>query len=515
MKAGIKSGFLCYTQTIMSKILKVLFFGIIILNLILSSWFVLHKDIKFTSEIGRDFLLLDELNQKKLVLIGPSSTTGLFHGPLWMYLNYPAFILGNGNPVVVGYFWVFLIILFLISSYYIAKDLFDKKTAYVFTLMLSTYSVYISNSFYNPHGAFLFLPAFFYFFVKYLKTHKAKFFAFHIAAAGAIVQFQMAIGIPFFILSFLYLTYDCLKTKRYKHIFIFSGIILAISNFIVFDLRHQFLLTNITFKFLTSAGRDHPNFLGLLHQRLDLMMTGVEFFRVEPTRGNFIVFLILFAGIAYQIKNNKYKNIYLSFLYFYFGYALISLLNSGVILYFYFFPLFPLVFLIFSSLIASKFSKAFILLFAVIFALNIQTAFEDTVGQTGNIGKIQESWLFMKNAAVKMYSTKDNNFGYFVYSPDSVAYREKYAIKYASKNSSKKSYYFQKKPITYVFIAPPPRDNPYMSEDWWIKNELHIKASPSAQINFENGYKIDKFILTEEEIKIPIEPNIDPGLTFR
>lgn len=499
----------------MNKVFKFLFFGAVVINLFLASWFVLNNDIQFTSEIGRDFLLLDELNSKKLVLIGPSSTTGLFHGPLWMYLNYPAYVIGNGNPVVVGYFWIFLIGIFLITNYFIAKDLFGKKTAYIFTLMLSVYSVYIAKGFYNPDGAFLLLPVFFYTFVKHIKTHKIKFLIYHILISAAIIQFQMAIGIPFFILSALYIVYDSFKNKRHKNLTVLPLISIGILNFIIFDLRHNFLLSKITFKFLTATSRDHPNFLGLLHQRINLMTTGVEFFRVEPNYGNFLAFLFMSALVIYQIKNNKNRSTYLSFIYFYVGYIILSLLNSGVILYFYFFPLFPLVFLIFSSLIESKFNKVFIIVFALIFGLNMQTAFNDSIGSTSVIGNTQESWLFLKNSALKIFQGKDNNFGYFIYSPDAVAYREKYALKYVSKNSGKNTYYFQKKPITYIFIAPPPKDNPFMSEDWWIKNQLHIDKNPDSQINFPNGYKINKFLLTEDEINMPTEANIDPGLTFR
>src|SRR5688572_10815215 len=86
--------------------LLVLFF--ILLNILLSSWYVLHNDLVFNSDIARDFLLFEEISQKKIVLIGPraSGIPGLFHGPLWLYVNYPAYIIGQGNPVVVGWWWV-------------------------------------------------------------------------------------------------------------------------------------------------------------------------------------------------------------------------------------------------------------------------------------------------------------------------------------------------------------------------------------------------------------------------
>ncbi|MBI2195628.1 MAG: hypothetical protein HYU48_01115 [Candidatus Levybacteria bacterium] len=499
----------------MSKILKILFFATVIFNLILASWNVLHQDVLFTSEIARDFWLLEELDLKKIILIGPSSTTGLFHGPLWTYVNYPAYFIGNGNPVVVGWFWIFLVIAFLISSFYFAKKLFDKKTAYFFTLMISVYSVYVAKGLYNPHGAMLILPAFFFFFARYIQTFKLRYLIAHILAAGALVQFQMAIGIPFFILSILYVGFISIKQKKFRPIIFYSLIVATLSNFILFDLRHQFLLFRLTLRFVTSAGRDHPDFIGLFYQRFKLMTSGVEFLRVDPGYINLVIFLVFLALVIYQIKNNKYRKVYISFLYFYFGYMLLSLLNSGVLLYFYFFPLFPLAFLIFSSFITSRFSKVFATIFFVIFIFNMQAAISDTKTESLSIGSSKDSWLFLKNAAFKMFAAGENGFGYFVYSPDTVAYREKYATNYIRKNSNKPSYYFQKMPVTYIFIAPPPRSDPFMKEDWWIENQLHINKEPENEIVFRNGYKIAKYKFSKEEVNIDVEPNIDPGLIFR
>ncbi|MEX2007790.1 MAG: hypothetical protein WD992_03380 [Candidatus Levyibacteriota bacterium] len=498
----------------MSKVLKILFFAIVIFNLILASWNALHQDIQFTSEIARDFWLLEELDLKKIILIGPSSSTGLFHGPLWTYLNYPAYFIGQGNPAVVGWFWIILVVASLVSGFYIAKNLFNEKTAYLFTLMMSVYSVYIAKGLYNPHGAFLLIPAFFYFFVRYIETFKLRYLAGHVLISGAIIQFQMAIGVPLFILSIVCIIFISVRRRKIAPLAVYLLIFACLSNFLIFDLRHDFLLSKITLRFLTSAGRDNPNFLALFYQRLKVMTTGVEFIRVDPGYRNMIVFAIFMIGIFFQIKDRKYKKIYLSFLYFYFGYLLVSILNSGVLLYFYFFPIFPLAFLVFSSLITSRFGKVFAVIFFIIFLLNMQSALSDTKVESAAIGETRDSWVFMRNASTKMFSA-DEEFGYFVYSPDTVAYREKYALRYVAKNEDKIAHYFKKQPITYIFMAPPPRGNPFMKSDWWIKNQLHIDKQPLSEIVFGNGYKIAKYNLSEDEVNIPIEPNIDPGLIFR
>lgn len=500
----------------MNRIIKILFFVIIAFNLILAAWYVLHHDVEFTTEVARDLFLLDELHRKKIILIGPNSTTGLFHGPLWTYVNYPAYFLGNGDPVIVGWWWVVLIAVFLITGFFMAKKLFNSKTAYFFTIMSSVYFVFHAKSLYNPHGAMLIIPAFFFFLIRYAQTQKIKYLVVHIILIGMIIQFQMAIGIPFLILSFFYTMFITIKSKNKKHLLIYSLTFLSLLNFIIFDLRHDFLLSKLVLRFLTSPGNSNLNIVSMFYQRIKFMTTGIEFMRADPGYINLFVFLISSLFLFVQLKNRKYVRIYLSFIYFYFGYLLLSILNQGGLLYFYLFPLFPFAFLIFSSFITSRHKAIFTAVFIAIYLLNQKTAITDIdYAQKVFTGKDQTSWLFLKNAASQLFSGDEKEFGYYVYHPDIIAYRGKYAMQYVQKSSDKKTHYFQKKPVTYLFIAPPPWDNPYMKDDWWKTNLLHLDRAPDNVITFDNGYKIEKYKLSDEEIKVPVESGIDPGIHFR
>lgn len=482
----------------------------------MASWFVIHKDIDFSSDIARDFFLLEEIHQKKIVLIGPRSSTGLFHGPLWLYLNYPAYALGGGNPVVVGWWWVALTIIFVTSSFFIAKKLFNDATAYLFTLMISVYTVFVTYRYFNPYGAMFFLPAFFYFFIRYIQTHKVKFLVTHIFLAGAIIQFQMAVGIPLFILSALATIKQLYKTKHKNHILLLALIIIPLSNFILFDFRHEHILFNQVLHYLSSPGRDHPDYVAFLLERTRLALTSVEILRRDPGYRNFALFSFLLFLVYHQLKQKKFVSIYGYFLYFYFGFFVLSFINTGRLLYFYLFPLFPLVFLTFASLITSRYKKVFLVVFLVVFALNEYAAVSDIKDSQTIIGKSQYSWNFLSSVAHSVYRGTDNEFGYFVYAPDIIAFEGKYAMLYTQKlYPYTKASYFQKKPVTYLVIAPPPRDNPYMQDEWWRINQLHITSQPASTMHFDNGYKIEKYTLTDAEIAFPIDPNIDPGIIFR
>lgn len=489
-------------------------FGLVLLNLIFASWYVINNDINFSSDIARDFLLLQELDEKKLVLIGPrSSVTGLFHGPLWLYLNYPAYLISQGNPVVVGWYWIFLITIFLVSSYFIAKKLFNRLTACLFVLMTSLYLIYHAKGLFNPHGAMFLLPAFFFFFVRFVQALKIRYLITHILIAGLIIQFQMAVGAPFLLLSFIYIAFLTIKQHKKKYLLFFLLILIPLSTFVFFELRHNFILIQSTFRHL--GGDPNHNYLFFIADRLRIMTMGTEFLRAGPPNGSSYVSILFFVLLFFQLRQNRFKTIYLMFLYFYIGFFLLSLINKYTMLYFYVFPLFPFAFLIFSSFATSKYKNIFLIIFLIIYAINLTGIIDYLKATPGIIGKSHESWKFLYGVASKIYQDAEGEFGYFVYSPDVLGYQPKYAMWYADKFYNKTAHSFEKRPVTYLVIAPPPSNNPYMKDEWWRINQVNIDSEAASVTKFENGYKIEKYLLDEKQIKVTFDPAINPKIHFR
>jgi hypothetical protein len=82
---------------------------------------------------------------------------------------------------------------------------------------------------------------------------------------------------------------------------------------------------------------------------------------------------------------------------------------------------------------------------------------------------------------------------------------------YAASIFHKQAYSFKKQPITYIIAVP----HQFIQDEWWRKNQLFITQDPKMTIKFNNGYKIEKYALTEEQIKVPFDPKIDLGINFR
>jgi len=146
--------------------IKIFCLFIILISLFFASWFAIHGDIVFHTDIARDFLLMEDVvRNKPITLIGPRSggIPGVFHGPLWTYLNVPAFILGNGNPAIVGWFWVLLFTINILIVYKVGSKIFSKETGLIAAALTSIISAFSVPGYFNPFGAVMFAPLFFYY----------------------------------------------------------------------------------------------------------------------------------------------------------------------------------------------------------------------------------------------------------------------------------------------------------------------------------------------------------------
>ena len=380
----------------MNRLIKYVSLSIVGVSLFLSSWYVLHGDINFFTDIARDFHLFREIDEKKIVFLGPrSSTSGLFHGPLWSYVNYPAYLIGGGNPVVVGWYWIMLISLFLASSFYFAKKLFDERTGYLYIALLSLHLIFAANGLFNPYGAFFLIPAFYYFLVQFLKRNTYLPLLIHFFIGGCIVQFEMATGIPLLLLSSVVIVYHIFKTKKIQFLLCFFILLLPLSSFIIFDLRHDFLQTKAVFSYLSAGGSENgPDGMSYVLSRLKLIVSpGLQVFHSDLTgMRNPVIFMISAVFLYFAWKDNKRRLLFGMLMYLILGNYVLMLVNrSGDILYHYYMPISALTLLLFSSLsTVKKYRHVFLTVVTLSLLLNMQDAVKHIQLSSGIIGKHED-----------------------------------------------------------------------------------------------------------------------------
>ena len=491
----------------MNKKIKILLVFFLAINVFFAAWYLLHGDIFFHTDIARDFLLLDELQLKKFVLIGPraSGLNGFFHGPLWMYLNFPVYLLSKGNPLAQGWFWFALLITYLTTSYFIWKKKVGADKALIFITLLSLFFTLdpdrgFYNGFYNPFGALFLMPTYFYLFYSYLTEKKVWQLVSLIFLNGLIIQFQIAFGGPLLILSFFPIIGNIVKEKKYKHIFSYFILLIPLSTYILFDLRHNFSHFRAIFMPTVDPYAEKISFLQMVLQRVEMITSqGLHFFR-DPLGALNSIMGICIAFIIYFIITRKKDRSYLFlFLYFFLGYFTISLVHNGWVMYFYWMQLYPLTFLFFAH--SKDILKEQIYYPILFFVIVVNTIFNFTNIRKSDlfIGIHQNSWKFEESMAETVFKdAKGSEFGFFIRAPDIFGYSSKYPFVYLQKKyPNTKAVRYEKKPLTYVIVEPAPKELDSINKEfsWWMNNKLHIATEAADITRFYNGFRIEKYVL--------------------
>lgn len=203
--------------------------------------------LTFDFEKARDLIAsINIFQNKKLTLLGPTTEVeGIFHGPLYYYLVGFCYFLFKGDPKagsIVSFFFNLACIPIL---FFIGKDLFNRKIGFIAALFYAisfeavSYSYWLSNP--GPSVPFLFLM--FYFFYKFC-TKDSRFLILSLFCLGLSIQFQILNVV--FTLPLIIMYFVLGKTKiKLNHFFLsLLAIFVPLSTFVLFELKHKFLMTN-------------------------------------------------------------------------------------------------------------------------------------------------------------------------------------------------------------------------------------------------------------------------------
>lgn len=493
-----------------------LFFILILINFLFGSWpLLVKKNITFHTDIARDFSLLEDIiKSRRPTLIGPRAggISGVFHGPLWLYLNLPPFILGDGNPVIVGYFWIVLAIFAVFLLFISSKKIFNKKTAFFASALYSSVVTRHIPSLFNSFGALIFTPLFFLFFYEYVKTKKTRFLYLCLFFLGVLVQFQVGYGGVLLLLTFIYFSFKFLKERNYFNFSSFFVLVIPLSTFILFELRHNFFqIRSVISYFYHKQIAGEPLFFDWLFSRLrGIFFDGINLMP-HGYYWNFPITLLLIMLFFKVLVDKRLKNrqAYLHFYYLYLGFWLMIFFYKGIVWGFFYWGFLPLVIMIFSSLHKIFDKKIFLTLYLIVYLSNLFYGFLIAKNFT-------DQWQLYYEMAKKIYhDATEKEFGYFVFSPDLYGYSGRYALSYTQKEyPNKKGIAYEKRRETYLLIEPPPDDRPWLKGEWWIKNQVKINKKPIKVFSF-GKYRIEKYTLNENEIKIPADSNLIKDTHFR
>ncbi len=498
-------------------------FAVIILNIFLSAYWLFLGDIRFDVDISRDFLLIEEMaNIKPFTLIGShTSIGGVFHGPLWYYLNLPAFVLAKGDPVLIGWFWWGLSIAALVIIYIVTQKLFNKQTAALAVLLYSANAiinpVYGLKMFFPPYGAVVLFPLFFYLFIKYFFDKKPKFLILALLVLGCIIQFEMAFGIPVLGLTFMFLVYFIYKNRLTRHMIFFPVILLPLSTFILFDLKHNFLQsTSLLNYFQLQLQKSDFDLALVITEKVKGIFADTFFLLTQDNRILSWIYSILFVFLTFKIKiPSKTKKIYLIFIYFYFGYWLVHL-SFKPLWSSYYWPLLPVIIMLFAGFVNYLPRKIFLLMYLPLLIWNMYIGISYIKDSKIEVSqRDKNSWAFNKYVAEIVYRDAKADFGYFIFTPERWIYQQWYALKFMQRQYTEiTAHPFTKQKLTYLLLVDALENIEDPISIGWRITDLKINQEPKEKQRV-NIIEIQKYHLTEDEIKSGVNPYLLNSTFFR
>lgn len=235
---------------------------LLLVIILIGAYLRLDGDFKnlfaFTYDVGRDMLALSNIvHAHKISLIGfTTGLPGVFYGPWWYIILLPFYVISGGNPQGVAFSMAFLGIVTILLGYFFGKKIGGVFLGLSFAGLVSVSPLMISLStqIWNPNISPLFIVFTLLALYKIYseKIPQSRYF-FIIGFLLALISdleivfgFMLLIGV---ILSVIVVVNKKISLKAIIS-FIFGAVVIY-SPRIIFEFRHQFLMTKAFIKFLT------------------------------------------------------------------------------------------------------------------------------------------------------------------------------------------------------------------------------------------------------------------------
>ncbi len=362
---------------------------------IISLWLrlaFLDTNLFFGPEQGRDFLVIKELVlQHRLTLIGPKTDiAGIFHGPVFYYFTAIPFAMSQGDPLFSAKFLIVVNCITVFFIYLLGARLHNRSTGLVAAILFAfsfnaiVYARWLSN----PPLSIPLVTMAMFFLIDFLKGNKKSLLGYSICL-GLLGQVEF-LNILFFVAITLCVIFVFFKRfRKTSAVFLLINFLivslLCVGSYILFDIRHQFLITNNILNLLRGQTGFHISLLSALQK------SSLEFFNsftvtVLPFRGPWSFLLLFFAAGLLLIRAKKQKEYVLVILWLFIPVFLLIILRHDVLEQF-FVALIPAFILVTALAIESVLKKAPPLgIIIVILVISMQLiAWKNTIPQNKNI----------------------------------------------------------------------------------------------------------------------------------
>lgn len=368
------------------KFKRILF---IILAALITLLFISTRLYNFANRFGFDHDQEEAANaawrivvEKKPMLIGQeTSIGGLFVGPLLFWFQSLAMYLGHLNPLSLGYLGIAVSFITLIVLFIVVSEISNKWQA-VIAVFLYAISARLTGYDISSHSLtyiMLFSLLIFWLLFKIITKKQSKLLP--LLALVLSLTFHIHLALALLIPPTLLLLLLKRPKIKVKHLILaLVTFILPLLTFVLFELRHKFLLTNNLLIFLgNTRGFSASHILQTVNTFMVLLVESVFI----KSRYSILIFVVIVSIFIYLMKKPKKesKNLILTMLFLPLSFFLFY---KGPIPEYYFLPVVP-IFIIAASYVyfylARKSKVAFILIIAIVAFYNIAIAKILSVGR--------------------------------------------------------------------------------------------------------------------------------------
>ncbi len=447
---------------------------------------IFTNSFAFTYDVGRDLLAVSNIiDSHKIPLIG--ATTGLpgvFYGPWWYYFLTPLLIISAGDPQGIALAMVLLGIFSIILSYVVGNKIGGKFLG-VFLAALATVSpvmISLSSQIWNPNIApFLVLLVLLVLNRIFSKEENLSKYYFLL---GILLALNVDIEIIFGLFLSLGVMISAIVIKRMKIklkevLCFFLGNIIIFAPRILFEIRHQFLMTNSFFKFLLNGEVSrNVGFTQLITDRGNMFF---NFFNSTVALNSklfgsiLIIFIMISLVLFYKKLSRRERNFAITSIIVIITFFLGTVFYRHDIWPHYLvgLPVFFILILGISVNLISKKFKTFIfssIILAFIFLVNLNIPM--IVSDINKPLWEGDAAVYRNQLSVIDYVYKDadgKKFKYVVYTPPVYDYTYQYLFKWYGPKKYKYSSSINAN-LAY-FILEPDFQNPKRLTDWLKKRE--------------------------------------------
>lgn len=223
---------------------------LLLLIIILVSIFI--KSLNFESHLNFSYdqawgstKILEIWRNKEITLVGPGSSIiaegkELLQGSIIYYFNMVFLLAGNFDPVKSSYAFMIFGCLMIVPLYYGVRNLIDKNTAYLISILYAFLPLYIDHTrfFFGPNFQLTLIPILIFLMGQYRKTLRPVFIFLIFTFSGILLQFHYQFAIV--ILGLLVYYFLQSKSKFYFLLLSILGLIVGFLPMIVFEIKNQF-----------------------------------------------------------------------------------------------------------------------------------------------------------------------------------------------------------------------------------------------------------------------------------